>query len=103
MRINLRNRDAAFGIALNEGIALCFVASPPDMPLAPPAPHSEMEELIGHFVRDLDAAGYFFPADRRDATLRTLRTALTSTGWSHNDIRMMHGIVTALGRTARAR
>ncbi|PQM27119.1 rRNA methyltransferase [Sphingopyxis lindanitolerans] len=77
------------------GIAL---ASPPDGPIAAPAPHAEMEELIRHFVRDLDTAGYFFPADRTAATLRTLRTTLTKTGWSHNDIRMMHGIITALGR-----
>lgn len=82
------------------GIAL---ASPPDVPLDPPAPHGELEELIQHFVRDLDKAGYFFPEERTEATLRTLRTALTKTGWSHNDIRMMHGIVTILGRTPRAR
>ncbi|MGN6288079.1 MAG: RNA methyltransferase [Sphingopyxis terrae] len=82
------------------GIAL---ASPPDVPLDPPAPHGELEELIQHFVRDLDKAGYFFPEERTEATLRTLRTALTKTGWSHNDIRMMHGIVNILGRTPRAR
>jgi tRNA/rRNA methyltransferase len=83
-----------------KGVAL---ASPPDAPLDPPAPHAELEALIQHFVRDLDTAGYFFPEDRTEATLRTLRTMLTKTGWSHNDIRMMHGIVTALGRTPRSR
>ncbi len=82
------------------GVAL---ASPPDVPVDPPAPHAELEELIGHLVRDLDKSGYFFPPERRDATLRTLRTTLTKTGWSHNDIRMMHGIVTALGRAPRSR
>jgi tRNA/rRNA methyltransferase len=74
------------------------LASPPEVPLDPPAPHGELEELIGHLVRDLDQSGYFFPPERRDATLRTLRTTLTKTGWSHNDIRMMHGIIVALGR-----
>ena len=75
----------------------------PEAPLDPPAPHDEMEQLIQHLVTDLDAAGYFFPADRKAATRRTLRTALTKTGWSHNDIRMMHGIITMLGRTPRSR
>ncbi|OGT55040.1 MAG: rRNA methyltransferase [Gammaproteobacteria bacterium RIFCSPHIGHO2_12_FULL_63_22] len=98
--LNLAQAVILLAYEWSKGVAL---ASPPEMPLAPPAPHAEMEELIQHFVRDLDTAGYFFPADRRDATLRTLRTALTKTGWSHNDIRMMHGIVTALGRAPRPR
>jgi tRNA/rRNA methyltransferase len=82
------------------GVAL---ASPPTVPLDPVAPHGELEELIQHLVRDLDASGYFNPPERTEATLRTLRTALTKTGWSHNDIRMMHGVITSLGRTPRAR
>ncbi|WP_235535800.1 TrmH family RNA methyltransferase [Sphingopyxis sp. Root1497] len=79
------------------------LAQPPVAELAPTAEHAEYEELIQHFVRDLDAAGYFFPENRRAATLRTLRTTLTKTGWSYNDIRMMHGIITALGRTPKNR
>lgn len=89
-------------------ILLCYewskgraLASPPQVPLDPPAPHQEMEDLIQHFVRDLDAKHYFFPPERTEATLRTLRTALTKTGWSHNDVRMMHGIIAALGKTPR--
>ncbi|HMN52894.1 MAG TPA: TrmH family RNA methyltransferase [Sphingopyxis sp.] len=82
----------------SKGVAL---ASPPDVPLDPPAPQGELEQLVEHLSRDLDAAGYFFPPERTEATLRTLRTALTKTGWSHNDIRMMHGIITALGRTKK--
>ncbi|WP_428681188.1 RNA methyltransferase [Sphingopyxis sp.] len=96
--LNLAQAVILLAYEWSKGVAL---ASPPHVPLDPPAPHSEMEELIGHFVRDLDTAGYFFPADRREATLRTLRTTLTRTGWSHNDIRMMHGIITALGRTKK--
>lgn len=84
----------------SKGVAL---ASPPETPLDPVAPHAELEELIQHLVRDLDASGYFVPPERTEATLRTLRTALTKTGWSHNDIRMMHGIITSLGRKPRAR
>lgn len=98
--LNLAQAVILMAYEWSKGVAL---ASPPDAPLDPPAPHAEMEALIQHFVRDLDGAGYFFPEDRTEATLRTLRTMLTKTGWSHNDIRMMHGIVTALGRTPRPR
>lgn len=74
------------------------LAQPPVVDLDPPAPHGEMEDLIGHFVTDLEASGYFFPADRKKVTLRALRTMLTKTGWSSNDVRMMHGIISILGR-----
>lgn len=89
--------------APGEGEGGVALASPPTVALDPVAPHGELEELIQHLVRDLDASGYFNPPERTEATLRTLRTALTKTGWSHNDIRMMHGVITSLGRTPRAR
>ena len=98
--LNLAQAVILLAYEWSKGVAL---ASPPEVPLDPPAEHGEMEQLIQHFIRDLDAAGYFFPADRTEATLRTLRTALTKTGWSYNDIRMMHGIITILGRTPRPR
>lgn len=97
--LNLAQAVILLAYEWSKGISL---ASPPDVPLDPPAPHGELEDLIGHLVRDLDAAGYFFPPERTTATLRTLRTALTKTGWSHNDIRMMHGIVTTLGRARKS-
>ncbi|NJS14896.1 MAG: RNA methyltransferase [Sphingopyxis sp.] len=74
------------------------LSQPPAVDLHPPAPHNEMEDLIGHFVRDLEASGYFFPPDRKKVTLRALRTMLTKTGWSSNDVRMMHGVISILGR-----
>ncbi|MGQ2934159.1 MAG: RNA methyltransferase [Sphingopyxis sp.] len=97
--LNLAQAVILLAYEWSKGIAL---ASPPEVPLDPPAPHAELEQLIEHLTCDLDASGYFVPPERTEATLRTLRTALTKTGWSHNDIRMMHGIVTALGRKPRA-
>jgi tRNA/rRNA methyltransferase len=98
--LNLAQAVILLAYEWSKGRAL---AQPPEVPLDPPAPHGELEDFIEHLVRDLDAAAYFFPPERRTATLRTLRTALTKTGWSHNDIRMMHGIITALGRKPRTR
>ncbi|KAE8235055.1 hypothetical protein A4X03_0g9920, partial [Tilletia caries] len=96
--LNLAQAVILLAYEWSKGQAL---AQPPEVPLDPPAPHGELEGLIDHLTRDLDAAGYFFPPDRRTMTLRTLRTALTKTGWSHNDIRMMRGVITALGRKLR--
>ena len=98
--LNLAQAVILLAYEWSKGQAL---AQPPAVDLDPPAPHGELEELIEHLVRDLDAAGYFFPPERTTATLRTLRTALTKTGWSHNDIRMMHGIISTLGRKPRTR
>jgi tRNA/rRNA methyltransferase len=96
--LNLAQAVILLAYEWSKGMSL---ASPPEAPLAPPAPHAELEELIQHLTRDLDAAGYFVPPERTTATLRTLRTALTKTGWSHNEVRMMHGIIAALGRTGK--
>ena len=74
------------------------LAQPPVTEHDPPAPHAEMEDLIGHIVTDLEGSGYFFPPDRKKVTLRALRTMLTKTGWTSNDVRMMHGIISILGR-----
>lgn len=97
--LNLAQAVILLAYEWSKGQAL---ASPPEAPLDPPAPQGELEALIDHLVRDLDAAGYFVPPERTTATLRTLRTTLTKTGWSHNDIRMLHGIVAALGKERRS-
>lgn len=97
--LNLAQAVILLAYEWSKGVAL---ASPPIVDLDPPAPHEEMEELIRHLVRDLDAGGYFFPPERTTATLRTLRTTLTKTGWSHNDIRMMHGVIATLGKARKS-
>jgi tRNA/rRNA methyltransferase len=77
------------------------LASPPQVPLDPPAPHAELEEFVQHLVRELEPKNYFHPESRSVATMRTLRTALTKTGWSSNDVKMMHGIIGALTKPPR--
>src|SRR3546814_18512697 len=59
--LNLAQAVILLAYEWSKGEAL---ASPPDVPLDPPAPHKELEDLIDHLVRDLDAAGYFFPPER---------------------------------------
>lgn len=73
------------------------LASPPsaDQPL-PPAPHEELEGMIGQLDAMLETTGYYFPPHRVHVTKRTLRTLLTRPGWSSQEIRTMRGVLSAL-------
>ena len=92
------NLAQAVIIAAYEWSKHVALVQPTAVVLDPPAAHGEIDELVGHAVRDLEIAGYFFPADRKKVTLRALRTMFTKTGWTSNDVRMMHGIISILGR-----
>ncbi len=96
--LNLAQAVILLSYEWSKGRAL---ASPPQVPLDPPSPHEELEEFIQHLVRELEPKNYFHPVARSVATMRTLRTALTKTGWSSNDVKMMHGIVAALTKPPR--
>ena len=63
----------------------------------PPAAHSEIDGLIGQLEGALEAAGYFHPPERTQATKATLRTILTRRGWSSREIQAMRGVIRALG------
>ena len=58
------------------------LASPPAVELDPPAPHEELEGMIGQLDAMLETTGYYFPPDRTHVTKRTLRTMLTKPGWT---------------------
>ena len=62
----------------------------------PPAPHAELESLIARFDRELEAAGYFFPPERTEATRNTIRTVLTKPRWTSREIGAVHGMVRAI-------
>ncbi|MEP6983917.1 MAG: RNA methyltransferase [Sphingomicrobium sp.] len=69
----------------------------------PPAPHGEIEGLIGQLNGELEAKGYFHPPSRTQATKNTLRTIFTKTGWSSREIKAVRGIIRALVDPARSR
>jgi tRNA/rRNA methyltransferase len=72
------------------------LAVPPTKELEAPAPHGELEGLIGHLEAELDAKGYFHPPSRTQATKNTIRTIFTKTGWSSREVKAIRGIVRAL-------
>jgi tRNA/rRNA methyltransferase len=72
------------------------LAVPPSKELEPAAPLGELEGLIGHLEKELDAKGYFHPPSRTQATKNTIRTIFTKTGWSSREVKAIRGIIRAL-------
>ena len=79
------------------------LAQPPAKELEPPAPHGELEGLIGQLDEELDAKGYFHPPSRTQATKNTIRTIFTKTGWSSREVKAIRGIIRALVNPAPER
>jgi tRNA/rRNA methyltransferase len=72
------------------------LAQPPAKEVEAPAPHGEIEGLIGQLNGELEAKGYFHPPSRTQATKNTLRTIFTKTGWSSREVKAVRGIIRAL-------
>jgi tRNA/rRNA methyltransferase len=79
------------------------LAQPTSKELEPPAPHGELDGMIGQLNHELDAKGYFHPPSRTQATKNTLRTIFTKTGWSSREVKAVRGIIRALVEPARRR
>jgi tRNA/rRNA methyltransferase len=79
------------------------LAQPTAKALEPPAPHGELEGLIGQLNHELEAKGYFHPPSRTQATKNTLRTIFTKTGWSSREVKAVRGIIRALVDPPRTR
>jgi tRNA/rRNA methyltransferase len=79
------------------------LAVPPKKELEQPAPHGEIEGLIGQLDAELEAKGYFHPPSRTAATRNTLRTIFTKTGWSSREVKAVRGVLRALVGPPRPR
>lgn len=76
---------------------------PPEKELEPPAPHGELEGLVGQLEDALHAKGYFHPPSRTQATKNTLRTIFTKAGWSSREVKAVRGVIRALVEPPRRR
>jgi tRNA/rRNA methyltransferase len=79
------------------------LAQPPAKDVEPPAPHGEIEGLIGQLNGELEKKGYFHPPSRTQATKNTLRTIFTKTGWSSREVKAVRGIIRSLVGPVRHR
>lgn len=71
--------------------------------MLPSAPQEELEGLIAHMGRMLEAKNYFWPEHRAAANRLTLRNLLTKPGWNHLEVRTFRGILSALENARRTR
>lgn len=65
---------------------------------SPPADSAAMLGLFEHFERELDAAGFFHPPDKRPSMVLNLRSALGKGRLSEQEVRTFRGVVTALSK-----
>jgi tRNA/rRNA methyltransferase len=79
------------------------LVQPPAKALEEPAPHGELEGLIGQLDAELQAKGYFHPPSRTQATRNTIRTIFTKPGWSSREVKAVRGIIRALVGPPRQR
>jgi len=79
------------------------LAQPPARELEPPAPHAELEGLIGQLDAALEDKGYFHPPERRQVTRNILRTIFTKPAWSSREVKAVRGVIRALMTPKRPR
>ena len=79
------------------------LAQPPARELEAAAPHGELEGMIAHLDQELVAKGYFYPADRAQATRNALRTIFTKPAWSSREVKAVRGVIRALASPPRQR
>ncbi len=64
----------------------------------PPADGAAMLGLYEHFERELEAAGFFHPPEKRPSMVQNLRSALGRASFTDQEVRTFRGVVTALSR-----
>lgn len=64
----------------------------------PPATAEALQGLYEHFERELEAAGFFHPPEKKQSMVQNLRAALARARFSDQEVRTFRGVVTALSR-----
>jgi tRNA/rRNA methyltransferase len=77
------------------------LAQPPVKDLEPPAPHAELEALVGQLEAALEAKDYYHPPERTRSTKNVIRSIFTKTGWSSREVKAVRGIIRTLVTPAR--
>ncbi len=65
---------------------------------APPAEQAAVMGLYEHLEGELEAAGFFHPAEKKASMVRNLRVALGRARLTDQEVRTFRGVVTALSR-----
>jgi tRNA/rRNA methyltransferase len=71
-------------------------------PAGRPATKAELSGIVTHLVDELDAAGFFRSADRRQSMVPALEVILARADLHEPDIHLLRGVVKALARGRRS-
>ena len=63
-----------------------------------PADLKHLHGLYGHLEDELEKAGFFFPAEKKDSMVRNLRVTLNRARMTEQEIRTWRGVVTTLSK-----
>jgi tRNA/rRNA methyltransferase len=63
-----------------------------------PAARAELVELFEHLERELDAAQFLFPPEKRDVMVRNIRAMVLRAHLNDQEVRTIRGIIKALVR-----
>jgi tRNA/rRNA methyltransferase len=74
-----------------------------DLDAALAAPRADFERFLEHLFGALDAAGYFFPPEKRAVMERNLRVAFTRARLTEGEVRTLRGVIKALARSGDSR
>jgi len=66
--------------------------------IAKPATREELTGLFGHLERELDAAGFLYPPEKRETMVRNMRAMLLRSHLSDQEVRTIRGMIVALVR-----
>jgi tRNA/rRNA methyltransferase len=69
--------------------------------ISTPATHGDLIHLFAHLEAELETGGFFHPPERRAHTIRNLRNLLTRAQLTEQDVKTLHGVVTALAQIRR--
>ena len=83
----------AFLYAAGEGIPATFE---PDISAV--ADRADLTRLFDHLEDELDAAGFFYPPEKRDLMRQNIRAPLTRARMTEQEVRTFRGIVKALAK-----
>ena len=64
-----------------------------------PATRAELVDFFEHLERELDAAGFLYPPEKRPQMVQNLRNLFLRTGVTEQEVRTLRGVVSSLTRS----
>ena len=90
--------QAALVVAYEWGRSGAYETFDSTLETKTPASREDLARFSDRLEAALDAAGYFFPPEKRPGMARNLRAAFARAGFTEGEIRTLHGVVKALAR-----